>query len=879
MIDSACIFYGDTPTCMFTSWRLSYTDIAVIHISDKLSGDGMISWKSNKLGSNFYTPNVFINDMDSEGKNSSSTDLNEKLKNFLINYLFISCNSIFELKRVCKKLANVINESTIVFVESNFAVNLDFLVYEQLKLERGKGSEVAVFGVLSDLEGRKLTSGSFTLLSNDIDYYFGLTYIQSIKELSNDFLNYLKKIGGQLNDKDSKLNIFFDSLNSSGENMIKFHKMSIYGNELAIRVWEHVIPKMAFNIISIIYEDTEYDHFIGKNQSMARELSLNILKELTIIAYYHCNCDFELINPNNKNKNFVNQLTFLPYIKSSKDIANIESLLDYEKCLSLILKKKKFLNSETHIENSPEFVSLSFEAYSFYHKLEFPASILLTQPAELSKKYNLQSVCLKFLSQFYERLCILSGMPVYLTNSTKIIDGLSDLNQKKQSLIFSKGNVLLTGSLNNINSNSKKKINNNESYEKSKQKKKQDKKDRLERRRKKEKIKKNNTKKPIDQQRQTKETKNKTETKVDSSFQNDAEDQIADDIAALYLDALDNVNDIHDINSSKIASNPIVEENEEGEARNGKTSSTASNTESDYTFKTAESEVSGNSETNYDSESTTESDYSLNSYSTSGSSITSYKNGNSKNRTRKNSLQHKKYRRNKKSTNDPSINLPKKSTYNPYNAFNTKINSKIKSIKKKKQDSNIQLYSYDEDVILNKPNYGHNNSFISLSRLMNINTEKDVLHRLSHEFELEDMSRYYGLYGDHPAIVELKNKQKHENEKLKLKRQQLMNDISRFRRFKIDNSMKFGYGNSSQYNEKHNGNLDNNLSFYKYIDVISAPINVDLSGNSTNRFGKNDSIRSLIETKQKKKHNIDKKESNESKQKMIEYKLKEDGNK
>lgn len=806
MLESACILYGDTPTCLFTSWRLSYTNISVIHISEKLSSDGMLSWKSNKLGSNFYMPNVFIKSVFNKKKSETQASFKEKIKGFLIDFLFLACNSVFELQQICQQLAHVITENTIVFVESNFGVNLDLIAYREFTAIRGEEFNVVVFGAISDLEGRKLTSGSFVLLSESIEYYFGVTYFQNFKDLSSIFLSYKTKINMQLNSKNSKLNLFINSLESSGEDMITLHKISIDSNELAIRIWNLVIFKLAFNIISIIYEDTDYNHFLSKNNSLARELSFNILKELTILAYYHCDFNFELLKLNaGRAADKVTEACFLPYIKNAKELDNIERLIDYEKCLKLVLQKKRFLNSELHNESSPEWVSLSFEAYSFYHKLEYPASILFKQATDLSVSFKKQSLCLKFLSQFYERLCLLSGMPHYMSASTIKISALSDITSKKQSIIFGKGGIH-TGST--INKNQKtSKLKHNEPVENRHN-------DKASKTEPKKSLK--NKKKKNYLNKNLKGEGNNLEATVQfleshlrfTSTVNDLPAPIEDDIAALYFDALDNINDVRCDATKTIAATAFVEE--EG-----------CSTFSTSSYKSDESSFS-------DSDSTTSLELKLS----------------------RQSIQNKTYSKVQKILFD-FTNSRKTNAVSPF-IIPKKCASDASSANSKSSETKYNRDSRKAVAFNNfhKPQYSHDSSLIALKNLMHASTENDVIYRLSHKFEIEDKSRYHGLYGDNFAS-DLFSTKNADDEILKAKRKELMKEISRFRRFKIDNSLKFGYGNNFQINQNTRSRFDCTQPFQKYINVLSAPINLDLSDNSTNRFGQNDSIGRIMDRNEK----------------------------
>ncbi|XBW38216.1 hypothetical protein QEN19_003805 [Hanseniaspora menglaensis] len=827
MVDSACIFYGDTPTCLFTSWRLSYTSISIIHISDKLSSDGIVSWKSDNFGSNFYTPNVFINNILKEkNENESILKLKQKLKGFKIDYLYLSCNSTFEFEEVSKKLSNIINEDTVIFVESNFGVNLDLLVYDQIKIRNKINfTNNVVFGVLSNLEGRKLTSGSFILLSNEVEFHFGLSYIQTKKEFEEEFLEYLKKVTEQLSNNNSKLNFFIESINSTGQNMIKLKKTSILDNEFAIRIWNHVIPKLAFHLISVIYEDTEYNHFLNKNQSMARELSYSILKELVIIAFHHLNCNMELLSPTNNQK----QLSgphFLPLIKNSKELENIDNLIDYEQCLSIVLEKKKFLNCETHNKTSPEFVSFSFEAYSFYHKLEYPASILLSQPFELSKDYNCSAVCLKFLGQFYERLCILSGMPIFLKQSTKLIDGLNNESIKRQSLIFGKtNNIFYTSSVNNKNlveiNESLNDLNFKSSQINKKKKRniKQDKKHKAKR---------------LDNDQNSNFVTNIKSTK-------DTQDLLAEEIAALYFDSYEKVSLLNNVDCQQKVTIPTVQE------------TALDDLPYNHSYKECSYETS---ETNTNTTNT----------SSERSSIGSQLFFNDEEFSDTNHF--KNIQQAKKTLYRKSFELPKKKKYDPNSSFNKAIQNECKNIKKKSKFDILKCQT-DNDINLTLCQSKHvdSNNFKYLSRLSKSITEQEILGKLSHTSEVTN--KY--LYHQHSEQL-FSIPKSPENKMLVLKRRQLMDELSKFRRFKIEQHVNFGYGNNYQGIFKEELDRVQSVSLYKYMEVLSAPINLDMTENSSNRYGSTDSLEKLVKSLNLKGTKTIQSDSKPGKkQKLIEY--------
>ncbi|KKA03226.1 Outer spore wall protein 2 [Hanseniaspora uvarum DSM 2768] len=758
MSQSACIFYGDTPVCIFASWRISYTNISVINISSKISSDGIISWKSDKLGSNFYTPNLFIKDI-FNNSNSIQSILNNDFK---INYIFLSCDSIFELNNVCDCLNEIISNETVIFVESNFAVDLDLHVYKHYQTKFHKN--VVVFSVLSDLEGRKLTSGSYILLSENINFYFGLSYVQNANSFSDDFSIYLNIMNKQFSKADSRFHLFIDAMNATKEAIIFLHKISLQSNELAIRIWNNIIPKIIFNIISIIYEDTDYIHFMDENKSLARDLSENTLKEMTKIAYAQCNNDFELINPSKGKANLLNvDQQFLPFVSSYKELET--SNMNYDHLVDLILQSHKKLNAEKHNKDSPEYVTFSFEAYCFYHKIEYPASIMFSQIFALSKKYSLESMCLKFLSQFYERLCILSGMPFYLSDNDKKINGLeTNANLKKQSLIFGRSNITLTGNL-SVSENNHGKL-----------------------------------KRKVKEKRKLKAKKKSSsiENELKSGEKLNSADYLVDDIAALYLDALDTVDILQ-------SSAPLVHK----------------------------ADVTGN-----------DSDYYVYAYTTASTSSLS-KDSDSKN-----------FFSNSESDSDSSYGIiaSAKSQNHDSNDSKKLDRSKFEQLKKKRYEIPKKAGTYESLISLkeyfdkSKKSFDKNPS--NILKIMTVDVEYEMMKRLSHNYEVEDKSRYSGIYLNNEMLKNMNSQMSFNSVgsdvaiSLQKKRKELMQDIGRFRRYKIEHSMK--------------------KDQMELMRIMEEKLNDGLKQSSTNRFSYTDSI-----TKINKKH-LEGKTQN-----LIEYKKEE----
>ncbi|EDO15345.1 hypothetical protein Kpol_1011p17 [Vanderwaltozyma polyspora DSM 70294] len=393
-----CLIVGDTPSTQFLGWRLSLGNAFIILVSQYVSLDGLVSWKSNRLGANFYTPNVFT-------KNVS--ELNEKLLindelKYNINLMIISAISLQSLEDNCKNLTPFINESTTILISCDFGVELEFIA-----LKYFKSNCKCVLSICCNLECRQLSLGSYALVNDDncsisigLTYSnFGCTNTNNDDTLDNSIDLYLTNI------EKVKLELANRS-NSNIWNMLKFLEntkwISIQVFEdsklMSVNLWKFIIPKVSLNILSIIYEQFDYDLLL---QTQSTEIIFkDLVHELMNIAFIQTQSMIE------------------PFCNSSTKKINFNEIID-------VCKRKRDDLLNTTSTEYPEYLSLPFETYCFYHKFEFPAHILLYQPLLLSKKYKTQSSNLNFLFGFYSRLLSINGLSIY-----------GGLSERKSTLLF-----------------------------------------------------------------------------------------------------------------------------------------------------------------------------------------------------------------------------------------------------------------------------------------------------------------------------------------------------------------------------------------------------------------------------------------------------------
>ena len=256
---------------------------------------------------------------------------------------------------------------------------------DELALQQFEGKKHAgVLSLLADIECRKLSSGSYALVSEMCKLFFGLTYSES--HTSNDQFRKLKEhnthlIRTQYANFGSVLKLLIQVITSTGINNVQ--KVCVNTPEMAVKIWYYIIPKIAFNALSIVFEDPYYELFTDP-EDFPRSLSEDIIKELMAIAYTH------------SGKILSSFCISLEETLDTREEPSVSSI-SYQKVFEVVKNKSKELNTFT-ISEAPEYLTLSFETYSFFHKIDYPASILLSQTLDLATLYKLPKLGILFLS-------------------------------------------------------------------------------------------------------------------------------------------------------------------------------------------------------------------------------------------------------------------------------------------------------------------------------------------------------------------------------------------------------------------------------------------------------------------------------------------------
>ncbi|CAI4045861.1 Osw2p SKDI_12G1070 [Saccharomyces kudriavzevii IFO 1802] len=373
-----CLIVGETPAAQFLGWRLSLGNSFIVLVSQYVSSDGLVAWKSTKLGANFYTPNIFTKDI---------RELPDKLKEdgankYSIDIMLVSAISLQAFETICELLSDFTSENTTVLVSTDFGCEL-----EPVAIRYFGGKCKCVLSISCEVECRQLSLGSYALVNDDqCIITLGLTYCDSNFGTELDVLENTRAASLELQGtKDSNVNRFLLELNVT--KWIK-SKLILDSRQMALKMWEVIIPKISLNILSIIYEQFDYEKML-ENKS-TEIIFRDLVQELFGICFAQCG-----------NK----VVRFLQVKAQGEDEINFEKIVKY--CES---KKLQLINSTAN--EHPEYLSLPFEPYCFYHRFEYPAQILLHQPITLAKKYDVPCSNLNFLYGFYTRLLTLSGLSI-----------------------------------------------------------------------------------------------------------------------------------------------------------------------------------------------------------------------------------------------------------------------------------------------------------------------------------------------------------------------------------------------------------------------------------------------------------------------------------
>lgn len=391
MLDNniVCLIIGETPGIQFLGWRMGLGNSFMILVSECVSSDGLVAWKSSKMGANFYTPHIFTKDIDSlPSKLIDSVTGNLKYE---IDLIIISSISISEFQRACAKIKQYATEDTTIVVSADFGCELELIA-----LEHFKNNCRCVLSVVCDLECRQLSLGSYALIGEEnCNIFMGLTYSENRYKHDTLLSNNERKVRSELEKSQTGVKCaVFDIVRLL--EMTPWIKVQLICDPIKMiyKVWDLLIPKISLNLLAIVYEEFDFRKLL-ENPS-TRIVFRGIVWELLQIMQ---------IQTGEINSKYL----------ISAELGNEEKLteenINFDMIITNALEKSQNTASFTSNEH-PEYLTLPFEAYCFFHKLEYPAQILLKQPLNLAHEFNMKCFNLNFLYGFYTRLLSMAGISI-----------------------------------------------------------------------------------------------------------------------------------------------------------------------------------------------------------------------------------------------------------------------------------------------------------------------------------------------------------------------------------------------------------------------------------------------------------------------------------
>ncbi|QLL31783.1 hypothetical protein HG536_0B06510 [Torulaspora globosa] len=311
--------------------------------------------------------------------------------------MLVSAISIEKLQENCKLLSKFVDGRTIVLISADFGCEL-----EKIAIDAMGGRCRCVLSVACDVECRQLSLGSYALVNDDnCEIYVGNSYSAASCAKESIYYNNIEKVQEELNFGDnSSIARMVHQLEATQWIRVEQLKDT---RKMALKLWQLIIPKISLNILSIIYEQFDYEKML-ENKS-TEIIFRGLVHELLEICSAQCNSKVD------------------EFLKRKSESDEVE--IDFAKIIDHCKRKRNELISTTANEY-PEYLFLPFELYCFYHRFEYPAQILLYQPILLAEEYSVSCSNLNFLYGFYSRLLSLSGLSI---NGGRLEQGISQLAQ------------------------------------------------------------------------------------------------------------------------------------------------------------------------------------------------------------------------------------------------------------------------------------------------------------------------------------------------------------------------------------------------------------------------------------------------------------------
>jgi hypothetical protein len=359
--------------------------IIVVDSNANISNDNSIYWESKKYGNSKYKP------IASYKQHSQLKDCKNKM-----DFIFLNVNSLGKLMDIINSLRNVLNNDTILLIDSNYANNIDSLLLDEFpnNLVLSIVSEVLVKVVKYD------TRYIFTHIGTKVNTMIGTTILNTPEHI-------IKSLNGS-NLSGRNLNNLTQALQLNGVNPCTIFQHGVKPT-ISSFIWKQSMSFISFDVLSLIYGELSLKNSV--QESIIKKSFYDILK----LAYINCEDEF----PNIKEISKCDELFF--YLLNQFN--NLHS--NY---------KIQFSNEVKQYTND-EILDIPLCIYNFYHQFNTSIPLCFEHILEKSKALKVECPYIECIYSFY--------LEIERVNEQKIFDWIKKISyQPERPLMLPEAKVI-----------------------------------------------------------------------------------------------------------------------------------------------------------------------------------------------------------------------------------------------------------------------------------------------------------------------------------------------------------------------------------------------------------------------------------------------------
>ncbi|KGR14399.1 hypothetical protein MG5_01136 [Candida albicans P57072] len=316
---TSCLLVGSNPNVAFYAWRFYQSNsVAVSIVNSSIDSKSPITWKSSQLGTSQYRP-------DNSYSSFKQIPTTEKF-----DIIILSCSSLQDFQSICQGLTHLLNQDSIILVESTGYIKLEPYVSTNFP----NNPSLAVGSIMNESDVRMVSRNEYyhQIRNKDSRIYLGCTSSDSASS------NIANNKGFQ------KVYKLLQTVQEESHGSITLLK-SVNPTEFTTYQWKLALPRVIFSPIMTLFELT-FPEALEKH-ILSKPLITGLINEL-----------FKLIKKMG--------------CKLVKGFENEKNLLNYWE--SVFPQTKQ---NENYI-NSPNFF------YNFHKQYDLELDLLLLQPILLS---------------------------------------------------------------------------------------------------------------------------------------------------------------------------------------------------------------------------------------------------------------------------------------------------------------------------------------------------------------------------------------------------------------------------------------------------------------------------------------------------------------